>query len=129
MKPKLVIMLAAAAVALGLTGCAHVDVVAPHGQTVYLLPAQAPVSVERHWRTWFLVWGYSPLDNTMPAEYIQREQLAEVRVIVEDNALDALHSMLYNVFITSGLVPQTIILQGSHSTSLPVTRPPLTPDH
>jgi hypothetical protein len=118
MKWKLALLLAGFAV--GATGCAHVDVVAPRGQTVYLAPASAPLPVERRWRTWFLVWGYSPLDNTMPAEYIQREQLTQVRVVVEDNALDALHSFLYNVYITSGLVPQTLVLQG--------TRRLITPD-
>lgn len=111
MKRTLILLLAALTV--GGSGCAHVDVVAPHGQTVYLAPAQASLPVERRWRTWYLAWGYSPLDNTMPAEYMQREQLNEVRVVVEDNAVDALHSILYNVFITSGLVPQTLVLQGS----------------
>lgn len=110
-----------AAFAVGASGCAHVDVVAPHGQSVYLAPAVAPLPVERRWRTWFLVWGYSPLDNTMPAEYIQREQMTDVRVIVEDNALDALHSILYNVYFSSGLIPQTIILQGSR---IPVAATP-----
>ncbi len=110
-----------AVLALGPSGCAHVDVVAPHGQSVYLAPAAAPLPVERRWRTWFLVWGYSPLDNTMPAEYMQREQLSEVRVTVEDNALDALHSILYNVYFSSGLIPQTIILQGSR---IPVAAAP-----
>jgi hypothetical protein len=56
----------------------------------------------------------------MPDEYIQREQLTEVRVIVEDNFPDALHSILYNVIIPFGLVPQTVVLQGSRQ---PATRP------
>jgi hypothetical protein len=97
---------------LGATGCAHVDVVAPPGPAVYLVSSSAPMPVERRWRTWFLAWGITPMDNTMPDEYIQREQLTEVRVIVEDNVPDALHSILYNVIIPFGLVPQTVVLQG-----------------
>jgi hypothetical protein len=105
---------------LGATGCAHVEVVAPHGPPVYLVSAAAPMPVERRWRTWFLAWGITPIDNTMPDEYIQREQLTEVRVIVEDNVPDALHSILYNVIIPFGLVPQTVVLQGSRQ---PVATP------
>jgi hypothetical protein len=97
---------------LGATGCAHVEVVAPHGPPVYLAAASEPLPVERRWRTWFLAWGITPIDNTMPGEYIQRESLTEVRVIVEDNVPDALHSILYNVIMPFGLVPQTVVLQG-----------------
>jgi len=67
-----------------------------------------------------LAWGITPIDNTMPDEYIQREQLTEVRVIVEDNFPDALHSILYNVIIRSDWCPQTVVLQGSRQ---PATRP------
>jgi hypothetical protein len=98
---------------LGVAGCAHVDVVAPHGPAVYLVSSSEPMPVERRWRTWFLAWGITPFDNTMPAEYIQREQLTEVRVTVEDNIPDALHAILYNVVMPFGLVPQTVMLQGS----------------
>ena len=119
MKPIIGILFAATA--LGLTGCAHVDVVAPHGPSVYLSSNSAPMSVERRWRTWFLAWGISPFDNTMPVEYIQREQLTEVRVIVEDNVPDAFHSILYNVIFPFGLVPQTVVLQGNRS---PATNSP-----
>ena len=106
---------------LGMTGCAHVDVVAPHGQAVYLVSSAEPMPVERRWRTWYLAWGITPLDNTMPAEVIQREHLTEVRVIVEDNVPDALHSILYNVVMPFGLVPQTVVLQGNRpsATAIP----------
>jgi hypothetical protein len=104
-----------AGLALGVVGCAHVAVVAPHGQEVYLVSSQDTAQVERRWRTWFLAWGLTPLDNTMPAEYIQREQFTEVRVIVEDNVPDALHSILYNVIMPFGLVPQTVVLHGNRA--------------
>jgi len=64
MKPILGFMVAV--LALGATGCAHVDVVAPHGPAVYLVSSSAPMPVERRWRTWFLAWGITPFDNTMP---------------------------------------------------------------
>jgi hypothetical protein len=102
-----------AGLSLGLAGCAHVEVVAPAGPPVYLAATDEPQPVERRWRTWFLAWGCSPLDNTMPAEYIQREQLSTVRVIVEDNVPDALHTFIYNVWIPIGLLPQTVVVQGS----------------
>jgi hypothetical protein len=113
MKPILGFMLAV--LALGVAGCAHVDVVAPPGPAVYLVSSSAPMPVERRWRTWFLAWGITPFDNTMPTEYIQREQLTEVRVIVEDNVPDAFLSILYNVIMPFGLVPQTVVLQGNRA--------------
>jgi hypothetical protein len=123
MKPGYGIVLAG--LMLAATGCAHVAVVAPPGREVYLVASGQTLPVERRWRTWFLVWGITPLDNTMPAEIIQREQLTEVRVIVEDNIPDALHSILYNVIIPFGVVPQTVVLQGNR---LPVAAsPPASP--
>lgn len=106
--------------AMSATGCAHVDVVAPHGPPVYLASSSAPLSVERRWRTWFVAWGITPFDNTMPAEYMQREQFNEVRVVVEDNFPDAIHTLLYSVVMPIGLVPQTVVLQGSRQ---PVATP------
>jgi hypothetical protein len=111
MKIRQVIMIAV--LTIGSFGCAHVSVVAPYGQEVYLVSSEEKLPVERRWRTWYLVWGLSPLDNTMPVEYIQREQLNEVRVVVEDNIPDALHAILYNVAISVGLIPQTIIVEGN----------------
>jgi hypothetical protein len=122
---KLSLEMILAGLLLGVTGCAHVDVVAPHGPAVYLASSQDTMPVERRWRTWFLAWGLTPFDHTMPAEYIQREQLTEVRVIVEDNIPDALHSILYSVIIPFGVVPQTVVLQGNR---LPVAAsPPASP--
>jgi hypothetical protein len=97
------------------TACFNIEMYAPHGMEVTLLPSDAPVEVEREWRTWYVVWGFSPLDDTMPVEHIQREQLTEVRLITEDNIPDALHGILYNVLIPIGLVNQTLILQGNRA--------------
>ncbi len=113
----------APAILLVLAGCFHVELVAPHGMDVVLLPGGAPVEVEREWRTWFVVWGYSPLDNTMPEEVIRREGLTEVRVITEDNVPDALHAILYTILLPIGLVPQTLILQGNRKPPDPAKGP------
>ena len=124
MKLKVEIILAG--LALGLIGCAHVVIVAPHGQEVYLVSSQDTVQVERRWRTWFLAYGLTPFDNTMPAEYIQREQLTEVRIIVEDTVPDAFHSILYNVIIPFGLMPQTVVVQGNRSAACATPPEPVT---
>ena len=119
MKPLSRIILTVLAFAV--IGCAHVSVVAPPGQTVYLASSVDKTQVQRRWHSWYLTWGLTPFNNAMPAEYIQREQLTEVRIIVEDNIPDALNAILYNVVMPFGLVPQTIIMQGnrppSHVTS------------
>ena len=95
------------------TGCFNVSVMAPPGQEVYLVSSEEPTAVRRQWRTWYVAWGLTPLDNTMPAEIIQREHLNEVRVIVEDNIPDAFHGFLYNVWIPIGLTVQTVIIEGN----------------
>ena len=110
-------------------GCFNVKVMAPHGQEVYLVSSTEPAKVERRWRTWYVAWGMTPLDNTMPAEIIQREHLSEVRVIVEDTLPDAAHSFLYNFVTPIGLVPQTIVIQGNRppehvSAAIPVQSKP-----
>jgi hypothetical protein len=102
-----------AALATGLGGCCHVEVAAPYGPDVYLATADETTQVRRQWRTWYLLGGVTPLDDTMPAEVIQREGLTEVRVIVQDNLLDAAHAFVYNVLVTIALVPQTIVVEGN----------------
>jgi hypothetical protein len=112
MKPRLIAMLP---LLLLLAGCAHVEVVAPPGSPVFLASSSEPVQVKRQWRTWYLAWGLTPLDNTMPAEIIQRERLDEVRVTVEDNISDTILSGLYTVYMPIALVPQTVVMEGNRT--------------
>jgi hypothetical protein len=98
-----------------LSGCFNIDLVAPHGADVTLISSKEPVTVRREYRTWFVVWGMTPLDNTMPELTIEREKLTEVRVVTEDNIPDALHGILYNVLIPIGLVTQTVIVEGNRA--------------
>lgn len=100
---------------LACTGCFNVDVYAPHGQEVMLVSAGKELPVKRQYRTWFVVWGATRLDDTMPAEIVAREQFTEARFVVEDNIPDALHGILYTILLPIGLVPQTIIVQASRA--------------
>ena len=95
------------------TGCFNIHMYAPHGMDVTLISSEEPVEVERRWRTWYVAWGLSPVDNTMPDEFIRRENLTEVRLITEDNIPDALHGILYNIVMPIGLVTQTLVLEGN----------------
>jgi hypothetical protein len=97
------------------SGCFRVDLYAPYGTNVTLISSEKPTKVERRWRTWFVAWGISPLDNTTADLQISREKLTEVRVITEDNIPDALHGFLYVVLIPIGLTNQTIVVQGNRS--------------
>jgi hypothetical protein len=99
------------------SGCFRVDLYAPYGTNVTLISSKEPTKVERRWRTWFVAWGISPLDNTTADLKISREQLTNVRVIVEDNIPDALHGILYLVIVPIGLVNQTVVVQGNRSSS------------
>jgi hypothetical protein len=98
-----------------LSGCFTVDVAAPPGADVTLVSSKAPTTVRREYRTWFVVWGLTPLDNTMPEKPIAHEKLTDVRVIVEDNIPDALHGILYGLLLPIGLVTQTVILEGNRA--------------
>ena len=106
---------ALALASLLLAGCFNVTVVAPPGQEVTLVADSTPVTVKRRYRTWFVVWGLTPLDNTMPDVVIGREHLREVRVTSEDNVPDAFLGVLYNLLIPIGLVTQTIVVEGNRA--------------
>jgi len=95
------------------TGCYTVDVYAPRGQEVVLLPASAPTDTHRQWRTWFAVFGLVGMDNTMPQEIIHRETLSQVRVVVIDTVPDALIGLFYNVIFPIGLGVQSMKVDGA----------------
>ena len=94
------------------TGCYTVDVYAPRGMDVTLLPASAPVESVHRWRTWFAAWGLVPMDETMPTEMIERDRRAEVRIVVVDTIPDALIGILYNVIFPIGMGVQSMEIQG-----------------
>ena len=102
---------------LSCTGCFRVDLYAPHGSDVYLISSEKPAEVKRTWRTWFVVWGLVPLDNTntMPDSVITREHLSEVRVITVDTVPDAFLGFLYAVLIPIGLTTQSVTIEGNRA--------------
>ncbi len=110
MKFRLVL---AAIVLLCGTGCYTVDVAAPRGEAVELLPASAPVETSRQWRAWYAGFGLIPMDPTMPREEIIREKLTRVRVDVIDTVPDAVIGLLYNVIIPIGLGVQSMKVAGT----------------
>jgi hypothetical protein len=102
-----------AAVLLLATGCYTVDVVAPKGETIELLPASATVETARQWRAWYAGFGLIPMDPTMPREMLVREKLTRVRVDVVDTVPDAFIGLLYNVLIPIGLGVQSMKVHGN----------------
>jgi hypothetical protein len=96
-------------------GCFSIQTYAPYGTTVKLLPPDKPAKVRRVYRTWFMLGGLVPLDNTMPAEIIAREKLTEVRVIVEDNIHDAGIAVLVTFLLTLFILPQTVVVEGNRA--------------
>jgi hypothetical protein len=115
------ILFALSIVLLPPAGCYRIDMYAPHGMDVTLASSKQPLEVQRHWRTWFVVWGVTPLDNNMPDTQIAREQLTEVRVITTDTVPDALLGVLYNVLIPIGLANQSIVIEGNRPTTAAAT--------
>lgn len=105
----------AAMLGLICTGCVNVKVVAPPGQDVYLVAPEKPFESQRQWRTWYVLYGMMPVDNTMPTDIMQRERYTEVQVVVKDTVLDAFIAIFYNVFAPIGLVPQTVVIQGNRA--------------
>lgn len=95
------------------SGCYTVDVVAPRGEAIELLPASAKVDMSRQWRAWYAGFGLIPMDPTMPREEIIREKLTRVRVDVVDTVPDAFIGLLYNVIIPIGLGVQSMRVSGS----------------
>jgi hypothetical protein len=107
--------IAGAVLLLSCAGCFQIDLYAPHGTDVYLISEKKPVQVRRQWRTWFVVWGLVPLDERMPDTMIDREKLAEARVITIDTVPDAGLGLLYNVLIPIGLCTQSIAIEGNRA--------------
>ena len=101
-----------AAVAL-LTACTHVTVAAPFARDTRLLRADEAVGVRRQYRAWYAIWGLVRLSGKDPADVVRDEGLCAVRVRVEDNVPDAGIGVLYTLIEPVGIIPQTIVVEGS----------------
>lgn len=103
--------------ALSLSACFKVPVMAPYGPDIKILPREAPVEVTRRYQKWFAIWGIFPLDATSnPADIIAREKLVEVRVYTEDAIEDAISGFFYVILFPAGIIlPQTIVVEGNRA--------------
>jgi hypothetical protein len=97
-----------------LAGCFPIEVSAPYGSNVRVLPSDVPVEVTRRQQMWFAIWGIFPLSGKDPREIIAEERLAEARVYTEDSVEDAVAGFFYMLLYPSGIiVPQTYIVEGN----------------
>jgi len=96
-------------------GCFTIPTYAPYGQSVKILPPDQPAQVRREYRTWFILGGLFPLDNTMPAEIIAQEKLTEARVIVQDTVEDAGIAAALTLILPILILPQTVVIEGNRT--------------
>jgi len=102
-------------------GCFFVDMQAPYGPDVKVLPRDAPVEVTRRYQKWFAIWGIFHLAGKDPSEVIAEEKLVEARVYTEDSVEDVISGFIYFFVFPAGIIlPQTIVVEGN--------RAPLTED-
>ena len=99
--------------AAGGWGCASVELVAPHGRNVMLVSTNTQTTVMREWRTWYLLYGLAPIDNTMAEHYIRNEDLTEVYVVVKDVPSDIIYGFYYNFLLPVGIVRQVMEVHGN----------------
>jgi len=105
-------------------GCFTIPTYAPYGQSVRLLPPDKPAQIRREYRTWFILGGLFPLDNTMPAEIIAQEKLTEARVIVQDTVEDAGIAAALTIILPILILPQTVVVEGNRAPVESTTPPP-----
>jgi hypothetical protein len=95
-------------------GCFTVQVNAPYGPDVRVLPPDVPVEVTRRYQKWYAVWGIFPLSDNDPREIIRRERLVEARVSTADSVEDVLSGIAYTLLFPAGIiVPQTVVVEGN----------------
>jgi len=109
------ILVASLSLSLLTAGCFTIPTYAPYGESVKLLPPGQPAQVRRVYRTWFILGGLFPLDNTMPAEIIAQEKLTEARVIVQDTVEDAGIAAALTFILPIFILPQTVVVEGNRA--------------
>jgi hypothetical protein len=97
-------------------GCFFVDMQAPYGPDVKILPRDVPVEVTRRYQKWFAIWGTFHLAGKDPSEVIAEEKLVEARVYTEDSVEDVISSFIYFFCFPAGIIlPQTIVVEGNRA--------------
>jgi hypothetical protein len=109
------ILIACLSLSLLTAGCFTIPTYAPYGQSVKILPPDIPAQVRREYRTWFILGGLFPLDNTMPSEIIAQEKLTEARVIVQDTVEDAVIAAALTFILPLFILPQTVVIEGNRA--------------
>jgi hypothetical protein len=95
-------------------GCFAVQINAPYGPDVRVLPPDVPVEVTRRYQKWYAIWGIFPLSDNDPREIIARERLVEARVSTADSVEDILSGIAYTLLFPAGIiVPQTVVVEGN----------------
>lgn len=105
-------------------GCFTIPTYAPYGRSVRILAPGEPAQVRREYRTWFILGGLFPLDNTMPAEIIAQEKLTEARVIVLDTVPDAGIAAALTFILPILILPQTVVIEGNRAPAESNVTPP-----
>ncbi|HEY8038052.1 MAG TPA: hypothetical protein VIF37_20960 [Methylobacter sp.] len=100
---------------VSLSACFQVNMEAPYGPDVKVLPKDVPVEVTRRYQKWYAIWGIFELGPTSnPADIIAREKLVEARVYTEDSVEDVISGIFYVLLFPIGiLLPQTIVVEGN----------------
>lgn len=102
------------AVAFLSAGCFVVEVNAPYGPDVRVLPPDVPVEVTRRYQKWYAIWGIFPLSANDPSDIIAKERLVEARVFTQDSVEDVISGIAYFLLFPAGIiVPQTIVVEGN----------------
>lgn len=97
---------------VSLSGCFNTDLVAPVNRNVTLLTLDQPTSYHDEYRNWYLLGGLIPIWTTQPEEIIEKENLTEVRVNVEDTISDGVIVFLTGMLFI-GIFPQTVVIEGN----------------
>jgi hypothetical protein len=107
MRKRMALAFAVVAVA---TGCFKTQLSVPHGQHVELLSLDAPVTVTREYKNWYVLWGAVPIFETTPAEVVEEEKLRQVRVKTTDTFVDAVIAFFLGEL---SILPQTVTVEGN----------------
>jgi hypothetical protein len=96
------------------TGCFVVEVAAPYGPDVKVLPPDVPVEVTRRYQKWYAIWGIFALSANDPKSIIAEERLVEARISTADSVEDVISGFVYFFLFPAGiLVPQTVVVEGN----------------
>lgn len=92
------------------TGCFTTQLAVPYGESVTLLPENAPASYHKEWKNWYALWGMYPIADTQPEVIIRDEKLRQVRVRTQDKIEDTIIAFFLGPF---SILPQSVAIDGN----------------